>query len=176
MKINKKKSQLRSQCAFHFFSTVFSSFVVFAKAKFVFNAVAAAVYFIVVVSIALINLHNIRKALQSDRVCESESENDNNKNNSHLYMYMALSMCSCVCTFTCRYFSVCVCSWPVGQQGAAGDDGKRGVALLATMATTTTTTIVTLLFLMLFFVKNKLISTTYVLYLIILLLLFALTF
>lgn len=60
---------------------------------------------IVVVPIALINLHNICKAFQSDRVCERES--DNNKNNSHLYM--ALWMCTCVCVRACVNISVYAC-------------------------------------------------------------------
>lgn len=75
----------------------------------------------VVVSIALINLHNICKAPQSKRVC-SANERDNNKNNSHLYIVYALCACVCACVCTC----ICVFSRPDGQQGAAGGDDGGG--------------------------------------------------
>lgn len=106
-------------------------------------------FIVVVVSIALINLHNICKAPLSKRVC-SANERDNNKNNSHLYIVYAL--CACVCVRVFVHVYACLVGPMVnrGQQAATMAAGGRETAMATRRCSTcdsaTTTSIVTLCF------------------------------
>lgn len=107
-----------------------------------------------VVSIALINLHNICKAPQTKRVA-SVSERSNNKNNSHLYIVFALCVCDCVCVRVFVHVYACLVGPMVnrGQQSATKAAGGRETAMATrrcstcdSATTTTATSIVTLCF------------------------------